>query len=141
MSEEEAYATNSNRIMEGPPSTHNKGRYFIGKATSYGAYINDPLDEAKYNARFRWNNSKQRWEVVATKTIHHLDEIFISYGHRYWAHFQHLLTDKTQLFKRWPVLREALPTMPKARIPQQSKSQAKHNLALGVVRNLDATNI
>ena len=31
--------------------------------------------------------------------------------------------------------------MPKARIPQQSKSQAKHNLALGVVRNLDATNI
>ena len=141
MSEEEAYATNSNRIMEGPPSTHNKGRYFIGKETSYGAYINDPLDETKYNARFRWNNNKQQWEVVATKEINYLDEIFISYGHRYWAHFQHLLSDKTQLFERWPVLQEALPSHPKAQLPQQSKSQAKHNLALGVVRNLDATTI
>ena len=33
MSETDAYATASNRIMEGPPSTHAKCRYFLGKAT------------------------------------------------------------------------------------------------------------
>ena len=83
MSETDAYATASNRIMEGPPSTHAKGRYFIGKATSYGAFINDPLDETKYNATFRWVHRHQRWEVIAIKEINYLDEIFISYGHRY----------------------------------------------------------
>jgi hypothetical protein len=125
-SKKRAYATNSNRIMVGPPSTHDRGRYFIGKPTSYGAFINDPLDENKYNARFRWNNKIQRWEVIAIKEIHFLDEIFISYGRKYWTYFQHTLKDKTQLFKRWPTLRSNLPTISKANLPQLSKSQIKH---------------
>ena len=138
--ERRARTTQSTRIMEGPPSTNTSGRYFIGKDKSYGTFANDPLDESLCNAKFHWNSTLTRWELVATQEIEQLHEIFVEYGENYWRQFQNILTDKTKLYDAWPALRADLPTHPRAQLPPLSKTQARQR-ALGVVRNLDASNI
>ena len=84
--------------MEGPlEEDANGGRFFIGKAHSYGTYANDPLDILKYNADLSWNAATSRWEVRSTVQIDYLDEIFVRYGPTFWEHMSHVLQDKELL--------------------------------------------
>jgi hypothetical protein len=103
---EMANAIGSNRVMEGPPEEDaSGGRYFVGKANSYGTYANDPLDALKYNADLVWNAATSRWEVRSTIQIDYLDEIFVRYGPTFWEHMSHVLHDKELLFALYPELR------------------------------------
>ena len=66
------------------PST---GTYVIGdKRTSYGPWINDPLDQNKVNCMIKYNKKKKRLEVqVGPLDIQSYGELFICYGEDFWG--------------------------------------------------------
>jgi len=59
-------------LVDPGPLSHVKARY-----------INDPLKEDFVNGKFVPENFRSA--VVATRTIHHGEELFVSYGEAYWA--------------------------------------------------------
>jgi hypothetical protein len=50
----------------------------------YGRSINDPIVYGKINAKFRVRRNTHTIEVVATRNIPGVSEIFASYGSHYW---------------------------------------------------------
>ena len=63
------------------PARHSVARYANDCRT-----INKQAGHCKgNNSRFSHNKKTGKVWIVATKTIHPGDEIFVSYGRRYWA--------------------------------------------------------
>ena len=53
-----------------------------GEIVCAAGYINDALDEDKYNCKFHW--VQNRCYIKATRDISDHEEILIHYGHEYW---------------------------------------------------------
>jgi hypothetical protein len=102
--ETEARQSNSDSIFQAPI-----GDIFVvgDESSSYGPWINDPLDAIKTNCRLIYNARNDTFEVyVLDEDIEPYHEIYISYGADYWkSHLDRAPID--QILSAYPAILES----------------------------------
>jgi hypothetical protein len=102
--ETEARQSNSDSIFQAPI-----GDIFVvgDKSSSYGPWINDPLDAVKTNCRLIYNARNDTFEVyVLGDDIEPYNEIYIAYGEDYWkSHLDRAPID--QILSAYPAILES----------------------------------